>query len=137
MTQEQPLYICMLHHIFKIIFPSHLQLFHQSRARLHCHRHGIFPAELMELLQNQQTTNKYQVPLKKKKRVTKGILPNVYCPYEKPISPDSAQQLAVNLKSIGSDAQVNVLFQSLKKGTRTQKIIAFLFSIHWFKNYSL
>lgn len=50
-----------------------------------------------------------QGPPKKKSRVTEGILPNIYCPVEKPILPNFAQQLAINLKSIGSDAQLNQL----------------------------
>lgn len=55
-----------------------------------------------------------QGPPKKKSRVTEGILPNVYCPVEKPMLPDFAQPLAVNLKSIGSNAQINFLFYSFK-----------------------
>lgn len=47
------------HYIFKIIFVTHLQLSHQSRARHHSHRHGIFPVELKELLQSKWTAYKY------------------------------------------------------------------------------
>ncbi|XP_078320201.1 uncharacterized protein LOC144621261 [Crassostrea virginica] len=51
-----------------------------------------------------------QGPPKKKKRITEGILPNVYCPVEKPISSECSQLLIQNLKSIKSDAQIlNIL----------------------------
>lgn len=51
--------ICMLHYISKINLVTHLQLFYQSKAKYHCHRRGIFPVELKELLQSQWTAYKY------------------------------------------------------------------------------
>ncbi|XP_062585920.1 uncharacterized protein LOC134247605 [Saccostrea cucullata] len=56
-------------------------------------------------------------PPKKKKRVTEGILPNIYCPVEKPISSDFSQQLMLNLKSVGSDAQILKILPSTSTST--------------------
>lgn len=69
-----------------------------------------------------------QGPPKKKKRITEGILPNVYCPVEKPISSEFSQLLIQNLKSIKSDAQV-ICLKSFTKGIQYELTVSICNSI--------